>query len=159
MPFRQRVARRLGDAVSSDSDSTTAYDTLKPPITPPISDKENECDEKKETTSIGTNKTSSKRGTTGKSAQNGSGGVKAAPKRTKQSDKVLAKPSANKVTKRTGGVGDSAKRPYEKKIYHKVARVTRSSSKLTDQLSPDSKPYLSCKSQTLAALTCHFAPC
>lgn len=122
-----------------------------------MSDKENAGKKKKKKTSTGPKKTS-KRGTTGKSAQSGSGGVKAAAKRTKQSDQVLADPNANKVTKRTGGVGDRAKKPYEKKIYHKVARVTRSSTKLTGQLSPDSKPYLSCKSLLLLFMLVLSAP-
>jgi hypothetical protein len=154
MPFRQRVARRLGDAVSSNSNSTTAFDTPRPPITPPPSDRENDeqqVQERKRTESTGSKEATSKRGTTGQSAHRGSGGVEAAAKRTKQSDQVLAEPSSNKVTKRTGGACDRAKKPYKKKIYQKVARATRSSTRLTDQLSPDSKPYLSCKS--LALLT------
>lgn len=122
--------------------------------TPPTSDKENVGSKKKKKQQNTATEKSSKRGTTGRSAQSGSGGGKAAAKRTKQSDKALAEPNANKVTKRTGGVGAHAKRPYEKKTYQKVARVTRSSTKLTGQLSPDSKPYLSCKSSTLSAVAC-----
>lgn len=115
-------------------------------------DKENVGGMKKEKANTAGEK-SSKRGTTRKSAQSGSVGVKPAAKRTKQSDKVLAELNANNmVTKRTGGVGVRAKRPYQKKTYQKVARVTRSSTKLTGQLSPDSKPYLSCKPSSLSAL-------
>lgn len=113
------------------------------PSTGPLFDKENEAETVKGL------KQSSRRNTTGKSAQSGKGGIKAAAKRTKQRDTMLAKPNANKVAKRTGGVGDSPKRSYNKKTHQKVARVTRSSSKLTSQLSPDSKAYLSCKSPTL----------
>lgn len=135
------------------SDSASAYDTPKT-ITTPIADKENEGKKPKKK---GAKKTG-KRDTTGKSGQSGSGGIKAAAKRTKQSDKMLlAKPNANKVAKRTGGVGSGARKPYEKKIYHKVARVTRSSTKLTGQLSPDSKPYLSCRSPTVSALGLRWA--
>ena len=139
MPFRQRVARRLGDAVSRDSHS----DTLIPQQTamPLMSDKENQGEKEK--------KRKRSRDITGKSAQSGKGAVKAAPKRTKQNGNVLAQPSASKVTKHTSGVGANApKNTLKKKIYQRVARNTRSSSRLTRQLSPDSKPYLSCKSFT-----------
>lgn len=147
MPFRQRVARRLGDAVSS---SDLDYDI---PIssTLPLSDKENEREQQK-----GVRRTS-RPNTTGKFAQKGKGGLEPAAKRTKQSDKMLAEPNANKVSKRTGGVGGSPKKPYEKKIYQKVARVTRSTTKLTNKLSSDSKPYLSCKSLTPFAPVPHSA--
>lgn len=124
--------------MSSDSDSTPEPPS---PITATMSDKENAGKKSNKSNKKGAKKTS-KRGTTGKSAQSGKGCIKAAAKRTKQKDKMLAVPNANKVTKPAGG----AKKPYEKKIYQKVARATRSSTKLTEQLAADSKPYLSCKS-------------
>jgi hypothetical protein len=131
----------LGDAVSPYSDN----DYPTPSTTPISSDKENAGEKQQRV-----KKQTGKRNTTGKSAQSGRRGIKTAAKRMKQSDKMLAQPNANRVAKRTGGAGGSPKRQYEKKTYQKVARSTRSSSRLTEQLSPDSKPYLSC--------TFHFPP-
>ena len=73
-------------------------------------------------------------------------------KQAARADKTLGPIHANRVTKRAGG--GTSRPPVTRQQYQRVARVTRSSSRLTaddDQLSPE-KAYLSCTSSHSLAL-------